>query len=372
MKADNQKIPQHPHNGSHPSSRYWSLLFWLGGCALTVWLFTVGGSYDQLNGTVDFKLESVSSLEDAKILEILVQIDEHVTKGTPLVQMDTTLIDKEIEALEQTLEIEMLERQRRFTQMVQNIRSDILERQLQQSQDTAELGILEKELVRLESMLQRRLIDQETVIRQKARIAILRKNVEELPKIIDTYQRDLVKAELLQSKAQLDDLTETDSSNSVSKQIELLQKRREQYTLRASNDGIIAQILRQKGENASAGEPIVKHIIQTTSDGLETKIVRGFLPEQFAHYAQAGTIAQIFSRQDPQNPIEMEITSVTPHLLTVPDQASALPNAIQRGRIVLLKPTSDEAPENVNRLLHGESVIIRLKPRSLLDWIKQI
>ena len=369
MKADNPDIPQHPHNGSHPSSRYWSLLFWLGACVLTIWLFTVGGSYDQLNGTVDFKLESVSSLEDAKIAEVLVQIDEHVVKGTPLVQMDTTLIDKEIEALQQTLEIESLERQRRFTQMVQNLRSEILEKQLQQSQDSAELSVLEKELVQLKSMLQRRLIDQEIVIRQKARIAILQKNLEELPKIIATYQKDLVKAELLQKESQLEDVT---SPNSVSKQIEFLHKRKEHYTLRASNDGIIAQILRQKGEIASAGEPIVKHIIQSTVDGRDTRIVRGFLPEQFAHYAQTGTIAQIFSRQDPRNPIQMEITSVTPHLLTVPDQASALPNAIQRGRIVILKPTSDQTPENVNRLLHGESVIIRLKPTSILDWVKQL
>lgn len=371
MKTTNPEIPQHPHNGSHPSSRYWTLLFWLGACGLTFFLFSVGGSYDQLHGTVDFKLESVSPLEDAKINEILVQIDQLVTKGTPLAQMDTILIDQEIEALKQTLQIESLERQRRFTQMVQGLRSDILEKQLQQSQDVAELEVLEKELIQLESMLQKQLIDRETVIRQKARIAILQKNLEELPKIIDTYQRDLVKAELLQRESQLVGNSESNSKNSVSKQINLLLKRKEQYTLRATNDGIIAQILKQKGEIAAAGEPIVKHIIQATTNGEETKIVRGFLPEQYAHYAQKGTVANIYTRQDPKNPIEMEITSVTPHLLTVPDQASALPNAIQRGRIVLLKPTAGQPQESIDKLLHGESVIIRVKPRSILDWFKQ-
>ena len=371
MKTEGQKLPNHPHNGSHPTSRYWTLLFWLGACALTMWLFTLGGSYDQLNGTVDFKLESVASLEDAKIEEILVQIDQPVSKGTPLAKLDTTLIDQEIEALKQTLQIESLERQRRFTQMVQNLRSEILEKQLQKSQDEAELGVLRKELVHLESLLSRRLIDQETVIRQKARIAVLEKNLEELPAIIDTYQRDLVQAELLQQKSQMQDRVDGTQGNQSSREIELLMKRKENYTLRASNDGVVAQILKQKGEIAIAGEPIVKHIIQATAEGENTKIVRGFLPEQFAHYANKGTIANIYTRQNPKLPIEMVITSVTPHLLTVPDQASALPNAIQRGRIVLLQPTPGQPPEHIAQLLHGESVIIRMKPKSILDWIKQ-
>ena len=87
------------------------------------WLFTSGGSYDQLNGLVDFKLESVASLDNGKVAHVYVKVDTRVKKGDPLVQMDTSLLDEEIEALRQTIAIEQLERERRFTSMVQAIRA---------------------------------------------------------------------------------------------------------------------------------------------------------------------------------------------------------------------------------------------------------
>lgn len=370
MKPSAPDVPHAPHNGSHPTSRYWTLLFWFAACGLTAWLFTLGGSYDQLNGTVDFKLESVASLEGAQIAQILVTVDQHVTKGTPVAQMDTSLIDQEIEALKQELEIEHLERQRRFKQMVQNLRSDILQTELQQTQDKAELEVLNKELVRLESLLTQRLIEREVVIRQKARVAVLQKNLEELPKITAAYKQDLEEAEVLYQESLKADSSAKDSS--VSKQIELLNNRREHYTLRAANDGIVAQLFHQRGEIIAAGETVLKLIIkQTSPEGKPTKTVRGFLPEKFAHYAEMGTQATVYSPKNPENPIKMQITSVTPHLLSVPDQASALPNSVQRGRFVLLTPLPGEPVEPIDELLHGESVIIRMKPSSLIDLLKQ-
>ena len=63
--------------------------------------------------------------------------------------MDTSLLDEEIEALRQTISIEQLERERRFTSMVQAIRADIQDTELLISQDKAELEVLESELKRL-------------------------------------------------------------------------------------------------------------------------------------------------------------------------------------------------------------------------------
>jgi len=370
MKSSSPDVPHAPHNGSHPTSRYWTLLFWFVACGLTFWLFTLGGSYDQLNGTVDFKLESVASLEDAQVAQILVTMDQHVVQGTPVVQMDTSLIDQEIEALKQELEIEHLERQRRFTQMVQDLRAKILQTELQQTQNQAELEVLNQELVRLESLLSQRLIEREVVIRQKARVAVLQKNLEELPKITASYRKDLAEAEALYQQSLKADSSSQDSP--VSKQIELLNKRRDHYTLRAANDGIIAQLLHQRGEIVAAGETILKLIIkQTSKEGKPTKTVRGFLPEKFAHYAELGTQATVYSQKNPESPIKMEITSVTPHLLSVPDQASALPNSVQRGRFVNLSPLPGEPIEPIAELLHGESVIIRMNPRSFIDLLKQ-
>ena len=70
--------------------------------------------------------------------------------------------------------------------------------------------------------------------------------------------------------------------------------------------------------------------------------------------------------------VKMEVVSVTPHMVTVPDQASALPNSIQRGRVILLRPMAGEPQDRIDQLLHGESVVIRVKPKSLLDLFRQI
>lgn len=157
------------------------------------------------------------------------------------------------------------------------------------------------------------------------------------------------------------------------KQLDLLIKRKERYTLRAANNGTVAQLLKQQGEVVTAGEPVVKLVIEQLSpSGNLTKTVRGFLPEKLAHYAETGSVAKVYTQLSPETPIDMEVTSVTPHLLTVPDQASALPNSILRGRVILLQPVPGQPQEHIDKLLPGESVVIRMKPRTFLDVLKQL
>ena len=62
MSHETPNIPHVKHTGSSKLFRAAPALVWLGACVVVVWLFISGGSYDQLNGLVDFKLESVASL----------------------------------------------------------------------------------------------------------------------------------------------------------------------------------------------------------------------------------------------------------------------------------------------------------------------
>ena len=375
MSHETPNIPHVKHTGSSKLFRAMPALVWLGACFVVFWLFTSGGSYDQLNGLVDFKLESVASLDNGKVAHVYVKVDTRVKKGDPLVQMDTSLLDEEIEALRQTIAIEQLERERRFTSMVQAIRADIQDTELLISQDKAELEVLESELKRLESLLAQQLIDRETVIRQKARVAVLSKNLTEYPKVLEGYRADLAKAETLSNKAAtVDSSTPQDGPpETTSERLDYLLKRKDQYTLRAANDGIIARLFHQQGEVVAGGDPIIKLIIEEFDEtGLPTKTVRGFLPEKFAHYAKAGEEASVYPIIAPEAVVTMEVVSVTPHMVAVPDQASALPNSVQRGRFILLRPKKGESQDHVNQLLHGESVVIRVKPKSVLDLLKQI
>lgn len=375
MSHETPNIPHVKHSGSSPLVRALPALVWLGACGLVAWLFTSGGSYDQLNGLVDFKLESVASLDNGKVAHIYAEIDTRVKKGDPLVQMDTALLDEEIEALRQTIAIEQLERKRRFTSMVQGIRADIQDTELLQSQDQAELTVLEEELKRLEALLAQQLINQETLIRQKARVAVLSKNLTEYPKVLNGYRNDLAKAEALSKQAEEVDapVQPVDSPVEGSERLDYLLKRKEQYTLRAANDGTVARLFHQQGEVVAGGDPILKLIIEEfDQEGSPTKTVRGFLPEKFAHYAKAGSEASVYPIIAPEAVVKMEVVSVTPHMVAVPDQASALPNSIQRGRFILLRPRKGEPQERIDQLLHGESVVIRVKPKSVLDLLKQI
>jgi multidrug resistance efflux pump len=298
-----------------------------------------------------------------------------VKKGDPLVQMDTSLLDEEIEALRQTIVIEQLERERRFTSMVQGIRADIQDTMLVQSQDQAELEVLKVELERLEALLTQKLIDRETVIRQKARVAVLNKNLTEYPKVLTGYRKDLSKAEDLSKKAREVESSENgeNSLDLTSERLDYLFKRKAQYTLRAANDGTVNQIFHQRGEIVAGGTAILKLIIEEQdAEGNSTKTVQGLLPEKFAHYAKAGSEATVYPIITPDAVVQMEVVSVTPHMVTVPDQASALPNGIIRGRVILLRPKAGESQDRIDQLLHGESVVIRVKPKSLLDLLKQI
>ena len=86
-----------------------------------------------------------------------------------------------------------------------------------------------------------------------------------------------------------------------------------------------------------------------------------------------GTVTGLtIDQKDYRAVVKMEVVSVTPHMVAVPDQASALPNSVQRGRFILLRPRKGEPQERIDQLLHGESVVIRVKPKSVLDLLKQI
>jgi len=375
MSNETPNIPHLKHSGSSPMARFWPVLVWIGACGLIFWLFTTGGSYDQLNGVVDYKMESVASLDNGKVANVFTEVDTRVKKGDPLVQMDTSLLEEEIEALRQTIVIEKLERERRFTSMAQGIRADIQETVLLQSQDQAELEVLKVELERLEALLTQKLIDRETVIRQKARVAVLNKNLTEYPKVLTGYRKDLTKAESLSQRVLTAESPQNgeDSLDATSEQLDYLLKRKKQYTLRAANDGTVNQIFHQRGEIVAAGSPILKLIIEEYDEaGKPTKTVQGLLPEKFAHYAKKGAEATVYPIIAPDAVVKMEVVSVTPHMVTVPDQASALPNSIQRGRVILLRPMAGEPQDRIDQLLHGESVVIRVKPKSLLDLFRQI
>ena len=372
MSEELPNIPHTRHAGSSPFARAVPFLVWIGAVGLIAWLFASGGSYDQINGVVDFKLESVASLDNGKVEHIFVEVDHRVKKGDPLIQMDTSLLDEEIEAIRQSLNFEKLERERRFTTMVQDIRTDIRATALQQSQDQAELNVLEVELKRLEELLAQKLIDRETVIRQKSRVAVLEKNLVEYPKILAAFQADLKQSEALSREALKSSANPGDTKED-SERLDYLMKRKERYTLRAANNGTVARLFHQKGEIIAGGEAILKLIIGEYNEaGQSTKTVRGFLPEKYAHYAEKGNEATVYPVISPDSMVKMKVVSVTPNVVAIPDQASALPNSVQRGRFILLRPMEGEPQTHIDKLLHGESVVIRVKPKTWLDILKQI
>ncbi len=341
------------HRGSSLGriGRKWPLFVWLLFIPALFALYEYGGGYYELNGTVEFDFESISSREVGRIEDIKVTIGQKVSRGDILVVLDTSLIDKQIASIKEELELDRLDRDRRFTSAVQRIRVDVSELLMDQASDSAEMAIFSRQLERLKGLLERGLVDREIVSELEAKIAVLAKRGDMHPSLISK-----VKADLEDSIARLAEVHTIERPGN--NRLALLKQRREHCFLKAANDGVVAELSFQRGENVPAGEPIARLIIKEydPANGKEVKRVMGFQPERFAHLQPTvGDELVVYSETNPSAQIRMEVVSVTPHVLNFPGRFRNASNRMARGRNIQLRSISGQ---DHDALVPGEWVVI--------------
>jgi len=354
---------RHRGSGLGRIGRKWPFFVWLLFIPALLALYEYGGGYYELNGTVEFDFEAVSGREVGRIEDVKVAIGQKVTRGDLLVVLDTSLIDKEIASIKEELELERLERDRRFSTAVQRLRVDVSELLMDQASDSAELAIFSRQLERLKGLLDRGLVDREIVSDLEAKIAVLEKRGDLQPELIAE-----VKADLADSVARLAEVHQNERPGNS--RLALLEQRRAHCFLKAANDGVVAEISYQRGENVPAGEPIVRLIIKEfdSTSGEEVKRVMGFQPERFAHRQPAvGDELVVYPETNPSARIRMEVITVTPHVLNFPGRVRNAPNRMSRGRNVQLRTISGQ---DHDALVPGEWVIIETSSEGFFGFLR--
>ena len=74
---------------------YWPFLVWLGVAVGAMAIYQFAGRQHSMRGDVHQVIDSISSLETARILSINVVAGDHVEAGDILVQLDTSILDAE-------------------------------------------------------------------------------------------------------------------------------------------------------------------------------------------------------------------------------------------------------------------------------------
>ena len=354
---------RHRGSGLGPIGRKWPFFVWLLFIPTLLALYEYGGGYYELNGTVEFDFEAVSSREVGRVEDVKVAIGQKVMRGDLLVVLDTSLIDKEIASIKEELELDRLDRDRRFSTAVQRLRVDVSELLMNQASDTAELTIFSRQLERLKGLLDRGLVDREIVGDLEAKIAVLEKRGNMQPELIAK-----LKADLSDSVARLSQVHQNERPGNS--RLALLEQRRAHCFLKAANDGVVAEISYQRGENIPVGEPIVRLIIKEfdSLSGDEVKRVMGFQPERFTHLQPAiGDELVVYPETKPTARIRMEVISGTPHVLNFPGRVRNAPNRMARGRNVQLRtiPGQDH-----DALVPGEWVIIETSSEGFFGFLR--
>ena len=351
--SDKQQPPASPkpapkrHRGSGLGriGRKWPFFVWLLFIPALLALYEFGGGYFELNGTVEYDFESVSSREVGRVEDVKVIIGQKVARGDVLVVLDTSLIDKEIASIQEELEL------------------DVSELLMDQASDSAELAIFSRQLERLQGLLARGLVDQEAVSALEAKIAVLEKRGAMQPELIAK-----VKTDLASSIARLDEVHQNERPGNS--RLALLQQRRAHCFLQAANDGVVAEISYQRGENVPAGEPIVRLIIKEydSTTGEEVKRVMGFQPERFAHqHPTVGDELFVYPETNPSARIRMMVVTVTPHVLNFPGRVRNAPNRMSRGRNIQLRTVTGQ---NHQALVPGEWVIIETSSKGFFGFLQ--
>ena len=339
--------------------------------ALCVALYLRSTQYGIITGTVQAVHHDAAPLQLARVNQVFVQIGSHVTNGQIVAQMDTTLVETQLAEAKAALaaaENTMAGYQGQMLSLMQTVEDEIskarsvlavLTNQLES--DTAKLAQLKSIQTEREKQFKSNLITQQLADELRPEIAYLDKQVAAYPaqialnqRILDSHckqQADLQHALRLGPQ---DDILKalTDKAAQETKilqvVVEMRQREKETYTLRAEADGVVADILVFPGVVAKAGESVVN--IVSRSD-----LIIGYLPEFRLGRLKIGDEGLAFRLGQPS--VKVKLVDIVPEVNPMPVQLSPISaplGATMRSQRIVFRmgASTDITP--------GEKVQIRL------------
>lgn len=341
------------------SRNWWPLLVFIVVAAMAVYLYNHGGQYRVMSGTADRVIESVSPLETARIRELAVELGDRVKAGDIIAQLETAIIDAEGAVLRQKIEqssletrLEQLTLERQFASSLQDAEQALREADMEYKLSKVEHDALVEEIKRLEPLFNQQLIQAELFVTKKAREEVLGESLKLMPANLKALKAEVARAEAQKASAmaRLGEMNEAVSAEKANEAINLLEARRDRYTLRAQRDGVILRIDHQPGDVVQTGVPIVSILV----DG-PIRIV-GFLPENNISAITVGTPAKIYPTVSlgEVGVIKARVAQISPAVYSLPGRASPIRGQTVRGRRVTFDLEEQVA------LVPGETVSIEI------------
>ncbi len=337
-------LPRHPAVWWSRIKLRWPLLIWLAAAAAAVLLYRQGAGVATLRGMVETVYEEAAPVETARLAACYVEVGRRVEAGEALVRFDTTLIDAEI--ITKRLEIE-----ERFHSAAARIEADLRDAERRRREDSAELRSLAEELERMEELVRDRLLDSRDVARYRTRHRALAETVAGHEGEIEELKEELSRLRTRRDETAAGWLgtggggSETDENNALGRLI----LRREQYTLRAENPGMVARLHAQPGTVIRAGTPTVTLVVDRPA-----RII-GFAPEWFPRPIEPGQTLHVERAADGRT-VRGVVRAVSPEMSTVTMEARiglGAGRTIRGRRIVVI-------PEDEDGFLPGETVNLHL------------
>jgi len=338
---------------------YWPALVWMAALAAFVFMYVSSGPAATMTGVVDVVRESIAPLETARLSKIHVNVGDHVRTGDLVASLDTSIVDSELLFNRTQLVMDGLQIERQFTSAVVDAERDLQTATFGRTTLEVELKAVEDEMRQLEMRLAKRLINEETLSPWRVRKLTLQRELSQYPERVRLLERQLDSARVLRDRmqsyfdrpegsergAEIEALQLSPKARRDS--IDILKMRRENYFLRARQDGVVSRIGKEPGEVVQAGEAVLSLVVTGGQ-----RII-AFVPEAHAHSASIGSDVVISRSNGQPRKVRGTVLAMGPEIQTLPSGLGSAPGRAVRGRRIVLRPHEHDV------FLPGESVSIR-------------
>ncbi len=313
----------------------------LGTFGLAGVVYDKDGSGADLVGFAQGIPETVAALERARVSALHVTVGSAVEAGQVVASLDASVLDAEI-AIAQAEKVR-LEAQVRAEQSNIHRRLDVdrdgIEREVFREREdlhrlTAEAKVLESEIARVAGLVAEHQAVASDLVEMKLRHAQLQSQIAEKPRTMQLLGKQLAAAS--QRRDEVVDVGRAPRDRLdaellvVERRIELLDKRRANYVLRATRKGKVAAVEKQPGETASVGDAIVKLVSATNR-------VSVCVPEERSLGLHENDAAVVWARGARTEPLVGKTVAIGPTVAELPARCWRSPNVPSWGREALVE-----------------------------------
>lgn len=350
----NKARPMRPRWTWRRMAAYWPLLVWILVVVIAAYSFLRGVQFNRVNGVVDVIQEAIAPDEDGRVRKILVSTGQQVKQGDPLVEMDTSVLDTQIQRLEQAMTSDLENRIVEFETDLHRLRSELRELQRDEASDKGELDALNQYNEALDSLMAQTPPAYRAGIQQAkgkftADVARLNATIALYPQQMQAVQEEMKVLE--DALKRLRDAQQNPEGGARASgdlaRLQELRILRDRSVIRSSHDGTVDRIDKDEGEYVAAGTPVLRVVAHPQN-------IRAFLPEDQLHILKEGDQVWIAPLNERTTVFTARIKGISPRINTVPDTSSPLPNQILHGREVVI-----EYPED-SGLTPGQRVVVHL------------